>query len=120
MFCFFLNNNNCWPLYDNFVAAYFQGHLSASLFTFGKSEDLGKLPAAADAGRTGCFGFAMVCILSFGVDLTCVKTQIKVNITSSRNCPYLVLFREQSQTRIMNKLLIRNSPVALLVLRTNL
>ena len=55
MFCFFLNNNNCWPLYDNFVAAYFQGQLSASLFTFGKSEDLGKLArcAAGDPGQRG-------------------------------------------------------------------
>ena len=37
MFLPFLNNN-CWLLYHNFVAAYFQRHLSASLFTFGKSE----------------------------------------------------------------------------------
>ena len=29
--CFFLNNNNCWPLYDNCESAYFHGHLSASL-----------------------------------------------------------------------------------------
>ena len=56
---------------NNVVTACRQRHLSASLFTFGKSEDLERLPIPNDGLFTSQW-FAM-CILSF-----CIKALIKV------------------------------------------
>ena len=64
--CIFLSNKNFWTLYNNnFVAGCRQRHLSAGLFTFGKSEDLERFPTS----RRRVVSLGMDCIWSF-----CIKT----------------------------------------------